>query len=291
MTVECLISPADVGLINDRRTRLGVREPFDLNQGLRWVGYRTVSAGIKNYAVDFVRGRSGLPVCGAYRVPFKLNVEGGLAVVLKPYQHKQPSREIRVIQMAGDLPPRVSHFGNDFYVENWVDVLNSESLLEMAKRGKREEAIAIGARTHAKLAKRRVNYNHHHWTDEFFVSPEGVYVLDFGTSYPFMAAGDGAGFNRELRILKKRGLRSLFQSYGYIPSFGELMLYEDKLSAHLESRVDRPEEVVNLLEVLSLAFMGIERNEEDLGERYPCETAAFERFPVFVDEFFKEYSR
>jgi hypothetical protein len=159
---------------------------------------------------DFVRSRDGLIKRGSRRIPILVEA-GGKRFVIKEYDFKvkdpeaieeQTKREKEILsRVNGRIAPRVLHFGSlsIAYAEEYVDHnefwdLNSVLLKKIEQKKQRsgrayarevKEAVTDAAYMMAFLARLRINYDHHHFLDEFHVGDSRKMITDFGSSSLF----------------------------------------------------------------------------------------------------------
>lgn len=285
MTINTNLIRADIGLVNADRGAIKlphlhieqIEEKINL-----WLG----ELGITNAEVDFVRNREGYACFGSYRLPLLVKPEGKKKFVMRGYDHMHPEIEKRLLPVvSGNLAPKVYHLGKEFYTEELLDLINSARLEEILALDP-DAATRLGAETHARLARLRINYNHNRWLNEFHLLPEGVKVTDFGTSVFFFNPGQSPDFDKSLAKMCQLGVNEFIK--GYFPwlqnsanQYGETVRKLSELSKDQLSHL-------NLLQVVRGSFQGFEAHFARVNEQVAARISRT-FFPHFVKEFCRQY--
>lgn len=209
--------------------------------------------------------------------------------VIKNYDEYDPKREIEILKVVEKrIAPSVFYFGEEFYIEEFIDHQNAKTLEDIENTQGLETAAAIGAEMMAELAKLKVNYSHNHWLDEFHVYGNRRLITDFGTSTFFWKRGQNK-IDRWLVTIESRSREQFLDDVNPI-------YYFDKNSDDYEYTKNKliqlgkdAETFANLIELLSEATLGIKRYLENKDYFINACGKTREIFPLFVEAFANKY--
>lgn len=268
-------------LLNDEVSLLSKSLP------LKFRGYLK-EAGIHNGKIDFLRLPDEGILYGSGRIPIVVTEPRGRVSILKEYDVYSKKREQKILRkVSGILAPTVRFFGNAFYLEELVDPEQNTSLLSLARRGKKTEAIRLEAMAHAQLAKLGVAYDHNHTFDEINIGSDGFRITDFGTSRLLVPPSRSAWLKRQVDEVKTYGELDLLQRFS--PLNGNANVLEYALQK-LKKISRTPADLVNHFQTLKYSAMNLKRwYAEEEHTNNPWRDTINE-FPVIVDTYTNEFA-